>query len=128
MTEETQHTTQAAAAPAGIVSDITEGLRRKDQGMILAVISSLIAIGQFFGGVAAGAFLAAIMLLNLSVIGWLANTAWQRKKAGEGSGMFVLVMIALVLATLATLSLCEDISRVNTGVDALNNISNVLAQ
>ncbi len=128
MTEESQQASQVAAAPTGVWSDITEGLKRKDQGMILALVSSLVAVGQFFGGVGVGTFLAAIMLLNLSLIGWLANIAWQRKKAGEGNGMLLLVVIAFVLAALATLSLCEDITRVNTGVEALNNISNVMSQ
>ena len=106
----------------GAWQDIVTRLKRKERETILAVAACGIAVLQSLIGATGGTFLTAAMGLNLALIGWLANTAFARKRAHEGTGLLVLTGVAFVLAALSTLYLAEGLTEVLRGAQALEEM------
>lgn len=113
--------TETKAAP-GAWQDITARLKRGEREMILAVSACGIAVIQFFIGATGGSLLTAAMFFNLAFIGWLANTAFARRRAGEGSGLLVLTCVAFVLAALSTWYLVEGLTALINTIDAFEHM------
>ncbi len=124
MTE--SNTDQAPATASGNApgawEDITTRLKHKERETILAVVACGIAVLQFLIGATGGTFLTAAMLMNLALIGWLANTAFSRRRGGEGGGLLVLTAVAFVLATLSTLYLAEGVTDIVRMGQAFDNV------
>ena len=115
-----QNTTKQT--PTGVMQDIGARLARKEKEAILAVVACAIALLQFAIGATGGALLTAAMLMNLALIGWLGNTAYQRWKGGDGAGLLALCSVAFILATLSTLYLAEGIADIVRVAQAFNEM------
>ena len=118
----TQPDANAGGNARGAWADIATRLKRKEREMILAVAACGIAVIQFCIGATGGTFLTAAMFFNLALIGWLANTAFARRRAGQGSGLLVLTGVAFVLAALSTLYLAEGLTELVRGAQALQEM------
>ena len=104
--------TRPSEATPGAWQDLTARLKKGEREMVLAAVACGLAVLQFLIGATGGALLTAAMLMNLSLIGWLGNTAFARRKDGQGSGLLLLVGIAFALAAISTLYLVEGVTSV----------------
>ena len=99
----------------GAWQDMMERIKGGEREMILAAVACALALLQFLIGATGGSLLTAAMLMNLSLIGWLGNTAHARWKRGEGKGLLALTGIAFGIAAISTLYLAEGLTTaVNT--------------
>lgn len=96
----------------GAWQDMMGRLKAGEREMILAAVACGLALLQALIGATGGALLTTAMLLNLSLIGWLGNTAHARRNAGQGNGLLLLTGIAFALAALSTLFLAEAVTSV----------------
>lgn len=122
MSEPTQSTT-ATATPAteGAWQDMMERLKRGERETILAAVACALAILQFLIGATGGALVTAAMLMNLALIGWLANTAHARWRSGTGKGLMLLTGVAFAVATISTVYLAQGITDIVTIADTVND-------
>jgi hypothetical protein len=111
MSDQTTPQEPSTTAPtAGAWQDMMERLKRGEREMILAAVACALALLQFFIGATGGSLLTAAMLMNLSLIGWLGNTAHARWKQGGGKGLLALVGFAFGIAAISTLYLAEGLT------------------
>lgn len=128
MSEKTNETQSSESKPAtSATSDMTIRLKGGEREMIAAAAACALAVLQFLIGATGGTFLTAAMFFNLALIGWLGNTAFARKRRGEGNGLLLLTGVAFVLAAVSTLYLVEGLNDIVRGAQALQEMGNAFS-